>query len=470
MDLMLVPPTGGEPRRLTSITYPHRGELLDRSDLLAWSPDGNYLVFPDAGAGEYAALWRIKARSGRRGRMTFPESRAWHSVPRISEDGRWLAFRQNNGQYASQVLAVRLDSNGLPAGRQVLVIHGFNVGPLGWVGNQLLVLPQTQDFAVERWSPSGSLQVMKVASAGGPGTRLGSGALARDGRRFALSLDTIDGHVWQMDLSPDGEGLNARPLIVSTHLDGGGDYARDGKHIVFVSTRSGDFEAWIAATDGSHLRQITHAGGVLATRFSPDGAHIVFNRAESKNYHLFVTDVETGTMRRITDHPWSDVNAHWSSDGAWIYFNSDRTGRHEVWKIRASGGEPIQITRNGGVNPFESLDGRYLYFGKEESGVGYVWRMPVAGGTEERLFPALVNEGGSLAMGSRRMYFVRGPNTYGFGEAVYSYDLASGRIGKVAVVGAAVFYMSPSPDESRLLFGRGSISGADLMLVEGLRK
>ena len=64
MDLMLVPPTGGEPRRLTSITYPHTGELLDRSDLLAWSPDGNYLIFPDADAGGYAALWRMNARSG----------------------------------------------------------------------------------------------------------------------------------------------------------------------------------------------------------------------------------------------------------------------------------------------------------------------------------------------------------------------------------------------------------------------
>ncbi len=471
MDLMLVPPTGGEPQRLTSITYPHTADLLDRSDLLAWSPDGNYVIFSDAGAGEYAALWRINARSSRRTQMTFPAPREWHSLPRISADGRWLAFRQDNGQRASQVLAVGLDGNGLPAGRQLLVINGPSVGPLGWVGNQLLVLPQTPDFTLDRWSPSGNLQVMRVASAGGPGTRLGSGVLARDGRRLALSLDTIDGHVWQMDLRPDGTGLNARPFIVSTHLDGGGDYARDGKHIVFVSTRTGDFEAWIAATDGSHLRQVTHTGGVLATRFSPDGVHILFNRSENKSYHLFVADVETGSTRRITpDHPWSDVNGHWSSDGAWIYFDSDRTGRQEVWKIATAGGEPTQITRNGGVNPFESPDGKYLYYGRDESGVGYVWRMPLVGGTEERLFPALVNNSASLAMGSRRMYFVRGPNTYGFGEAIYSYDLASGHICKVAEVGASVFYMSPSPDESQLLFGRGSTAGADLMLVEGLHK
>ncbi len=227
MDLMLVPPTGGEPRRLTSITYPHTSEMLDRSDLLSWSPDGNYLIFPDAEAGEHAALWRIDARSGRREQMTYPESRTWHTLPRISEDGRWLAFRQDNGQFPSQVLAVRLNGDGLPAGRPMLVIHGLNVGPLGWVGNQLLVLPQTPDFAVDRWSPSGNLQVMKVASAGAPGTRLGSGNLARQGRRFALSVETIEGHIWRMDLSAEGEGLNAVPFIVSTHLDGGADYSRE---------------------------------------------------------------------------------------------------------------------------------------------------------------------------------------------------------------------------------------------------
>ena len=470
MDLMLVPPTGGEPRKLTSITYPHPEELLDRSDLLAWSPDGNYVVFPDADTGENAALWRINPRSGQRGQVTFPGPRSWHSLPRISEDARWLAFREGDGQSASQVLAVALDGNGLPAGRQRLVIYGYNVGPLGWVGNQLLALPQTQDFAVERWLPSGNREMMKIASSGSPGTRLGSGALARDGKRLAVSVETIDGHVWQMDLSPSGPGLNARPLIESTHLDGGGDYARDGKHIVFVSTRSGDFEAWIAAADGSHLRQITHAGGVLATRFSPDGRHIVFNRADNKNYHLFVADVETGTMRCLMDHPRSDFDPHWSSNGDWIYFDSDRTGRQEIWKIRASGGEPIQVTHKGGFNAFESLDGKSLYFGRTEAGVGYVWRMSLPAGTEERLFPALVSGGGSLAMGARRLYFVRSANTYGYGQAVYAYELASGNIGKVLDVGAAVFYMSVSPDESRLLFGRGSISGADLMLVEGLPK
>jgi dipeptidyl aminopeptidase/acylaminoacyl peptidase len=270
-----------------------------------------------------------------------------------------------------------------------------------------------------------------------------------------------------MDLSPAGLGLNARPLIESTHLDGGGDYSPDGKRIVFVSTRSGDLEAWIAAIDGSHLRQLTHLGGVFHTRFSPDGRHIAFTRAESKDYHLYVADVDTGAVRRITNNAWADVDPHWSSDGAWIYFDSGRTGRQEVWKVGASGGEPVQITHNGGLNAFESADGKYLYFAREETGVGYVWRKSLTSGAEERLFPAIVM-GGSMAMGTRRLYFVRNPNTYGYGQSIYAYELASGHIVKVAE--APVFYLSVLPDESRLLFGHGAMPGADLMLVEGLPK
>jgi Tol biopolymer transport system component len=274
-----------------------------------------------------------------------------------------------------------------------------------------------------------------------------------------------------MDLSATGEGRNLRPLIASTYLDISVDHSHDGGRILFKSTRSGGHEAWIAAADGSNLRQITHVNGLGDPRLSPDSRQIVFDRGEDGNADLFVADVETGVMRRITNHPATDGNARWSRDGKWIYFDSDRTGRSEIWKVRPSGEDAIQITHNGGVNGFESHDGKDLYFGKEQAGQGYVWRMPLAGGPEERLFPALINWT-SLALGSRRLYFVRHspPSPPGYGSTIYSYDLASGSISKVADAGATIFTLSPSPDERRLIFGRANSPRSDLVLVEGLRK
>lgn len=471
MDLLLVPPTGGKPRKLTSLVYPATFELLMRTDLLAWTPDGTSIVFPDAGAGEHCSLWAIDRSSGQRRRITTPEPRASHSLPRFTADGRWLAYQQQGGQHPSQVLAVPLTSGGLPAGRPTLVTSGLHTSPLGWLGHQLCVLTRTNTrFTIEWWSGSAHLRTVNIPNIGGPGARLGSGALSRDGRRLALTRGSYDSDIWQLDLSPAGEALQAKPLIESTFLDLSVDHARDGRRIVFKSTRSGSHEAWIAAADGTNLRRITDAGGLGDTRLSPDGSRIVVNRGEGGNADLFVADVGTGLLRRITNHAATDENPRWSLDGNWIYFNSDRSGRQEIWKVRPSGGEAVQVTRNRGINPFESPDGQYLYFGKEEAGEGHVWRMPMGGGPEERLFPALVNWA-SLAMGSRRMYFVRGSpaDPLGYGSTIYSYDLADGRIGKVAEVGATVVTLSPSPDEKRLLFGR--VSGeSDLMLIEGLRQ
>jgi Tol biopolymer transport system component len=58
--------------------------------------------------------------------------------------------------------------------------------------------------------------------------------------------------------------------------------------------------------------------------------------------------------------PTNEVKPSWSHDGKWIYFSSSRTGAVEIWKIPAAGGEPIQVTRDGGYVAFESLDGKTL--------------------------------------------------------------------------------------------------------------
>ncbi|HYO80994.1 MAG TPA: winged helix-turn-helix domain-containing protein [Bryobacteraceae bacterium] len=472
MDLMLVPPTGGEPRKLTNIRYPSDNELRFRSDLLTWTADGSAVVFPDADVSNQASLWRVNARSGQRERITFAESRASHSVPRFSEDGRWLAFQQQGGQHYAQVYAVRLSAAGLPAAAPIPVVHAVHASPLGWIGSDLLVLVRSNTrYTIQRWSGSPKLHILKLSNAGGHGVRFGSGALTRDGRRFALTLSTTDTDIWHMDLSESGEGRNLKPLIESTYLDLSVDYSHDGSRILFKSTRSGGHEAWMAAADGSNLRQITQANGLGDPRLSPDGKQIVFDRGEDGNGDIFVADVETGVMRRITNHPATDGNARWSRDGHWIYFNSDRTGRQEIWKVRPSGQDAVQVTQNGGFNGFESHDRKHLYYGKESDGEGYVWRMPLRGGPEERLFPALINWT-SLALGSRRLYFLRHspPSPRGHGSTIYSYDFASERIRKVADVGATIYTLSPSPDEQRLIFGRANPPRSDLVLAEGLRK
>jgi hypothetical protein len=60
---------------------------------------------------------------------------------------------------------------------------------------------------------------------------------------------------------------------------------------------------------------------------------------------------------------------------------SDRSGSRQIWKMRAGGGQPLQVTKGGGYQALESPDGQTVYYAKERHAPG-VWSVPVNGGTE----------------------------------------------------------------------------------------
>ena len=51
--------------------------------------------------------------------------------------------------------------------------------------------------------------------------------------------------------------------------------------------------------------------------------------------------------------------------------------------MRVQGGQPIKLTKSGGISGVESFDGRFLYYSKYEA--GGVWRMPLGGGDETQV-------------------------------------------------------------------------------------
>ena len=58
-------------------------------------------------------------------------------------------------------------------------------------------------------------------------------------------------------------------------------------------------------------------------------------------------DANGAHPRRITsrDHPWMDETPSWLPDGKRIAFQSTRTGRFEVWVMKADGSGARQVTR-----------------------------------------------------------------------------------------------------------------------------
>ena len=106
----------------------------------------------------------------------------------------------------------------------------------------------------------------------------------------------------------------------------------------------------------------------------------------------------------MTTHPANDGNPSWSHDGRWIYFDSNRTGQPQVFKVPSTGGEPVQVTYDGASAPLESPDSRFLYYTKA-LGETSLWKMPTEGGPATKILDGLSSYM-SLAITGDGVYFV----------------------------------------------------------------
>ncbi|YCM46094.1 S41 family peptidase [Verrucomicrobiaceae bacterium 227] len=73
---------------------------------------------------------------------------------------------------------------------------------------------------------------------------------------------------------------------------------------------------------------------------SKDGKTLIFSWAGD----LWKSSLDGGNAKRLTHHPAPDDNPHLSADGKTIFFNSDRTGSKQVFRMSLRGGTPEQIT------------------------------------------------------------------------------------------------------------------------------
>ncbi len=152
-------------------------------------------------------------------------------------------------------------------------------------------------------------------------------------------------------------------LISSTRDDSNPQYSPDGRRIAFASNRSGAWEIWVCNRDGSGPVRLTNFGtGVSAwPSWSPDGKRITFNSngIGKGTYQLFTLSAQGRPAHQLTTEPGDNSSPSWSTDG-WIYFQSDRDGEMQIWKIPETGGAAVRVTKHGGRIPAATSDGKFV--------------------------------------------------------------------------------------------------------------
>jgi TolB protein len=175
-----------------------------------------------------------------------------------------------------------------------------------------------------------------------------------------------------------GQGENRQyRLIVSDH-DGENEYtilessdplmspawSPDSRQLAYVSFEDSRSSIWVQTLrTGNRIRVSSEPGVNGAPAFSPDGRQLVLTLGGADgNLDIYVMDLATRQKRRLTTHRAIDTEGSWSPDGRYIYFNSDRAGGPQVYRVPVSGGTPERVTFEGSYNarPRLSPDGKKL--------------------------------------------------------------------------------------------------------------
>jgi Tol biopolymer transport system component len=468
--VIVIPCAGGPERQLAKV-------LIDRTegDIRAtWSPDGEWIATSEAETPlSPMRLVLIAAATGEKRKLVYHPAAVEGDVsPSFSPDGRYLAFARHISPVVADIYVLELPRPGFSSAeaRRLTDWNRLNRNPI-WTGDGRDILFVGDDLGLGQriWR----IPAFHAADAR-PVDRIGEGsssiALSSRKNRLVYAKETEDPNIWRIsfDRASAAQARYSNPsssrLIASTRVESQPQYSPDGKNIAYHSDRAGDYEIWVANSDGSAARQLTHLHAKMSgyPRWSPDGRYIVFHSRPSGYANLYIIEVETGAYRQLTTGTGNDTAPSWSHDGKWIYFCSEREDGPQIWRAPANGGPAFRLTKTGGAQAFDSIDGMLLFFSKfTEPGL---WVLPLHGGVESQILPSLYSVD-TFAVTKRGIYFMR--HTADEGAMLSFMSFSPQVVQDLARVKSSIGDgLTVSPDGSSILYAQIDQAGSDLYLVE----
>jgi len=393
---------GGAPQTICDIGQARGG---------SWTDDGRILL-----GGWNSALFQVAASGGQPSSLTTLDAsrgEVFHYWPQILPGGRFLYFvrstkRENSGVYAAslakprepvQVLATDTNALYAPAGDGA---RNNRKGYLLWLRGGTLV---AQDFdaatlklsgvphpladPVAKIGASGQMQVSVSATGillynstsplrqfrwvdrtgkplGAVGEPTGNAFfhLSPDGRRIVVTRGSpVGADLWMLDVDRGVPSLFAsRP-----GLNVGPVWSPDGRTVLFSSDAPPNLFRKNASGAGEEQRLTRSPNPQFAADWSRDGRFILYDETDVPGNQRSVwvlpvapRDAKPRPYMRTT---FNDDNGQFSPDTRWVAFQSDESGRYEVYIDTFP--EPrgkVRISTGGGVMPEWGAGGRELFY------------------------------------------------------------------------------------------------------------
>ena len=358
--LFAVPEAGGTPRRVTRLDLSAGDDaqgwpqILDAHDavlftVLAWSREETEIALVDLDTGERRlvlegalfARYVPAARGASTGHVVFVHDGALMAAP--------------------------FDPAGTtPAGTPLAVIDGVRGGQFDISGGGTLAYvpgsAPAPDFSLVWADRDGAVQPINDLLRGYEDLHL-----SPDGSRVAVTIEEAGfasaAHVWLADTE--------RGTLTRLTFDGYSRdpvWAPDGQSVVFGSKRGDTFGLYLQRLDGRSPAELLWSSPIASwpdpQSWTPDGRTVVFSTSGGDTgSDIWTLSLDDGSARPWLATPAAEWAGRLSPDGAWMAYNSDESGRDEVYVQPFPGpGTKRIVSDGGGINPIWSRDGSELFY------------------------------------------------------------------------------------------------------------
>lgn len=384
-DGVILLPSGGLIQRvlaaggqLTAVTALDQSKQETEHVAPVFLPDGRRFLFLAVSSkpGE-SAIYVGSLDSTERTRLFASESRALYAAP------GYLLFNRGDTVFAQAFDAGSLALTGEPvrvaSGVTMMAVAGsssasharwasFGVSQTGVLayraggGGSAPAPNTTEEQRSLFWFDRAGQRSVAHGTAGG----YAGVELSPDGSRAAVHRHQgAGGDSWIVSLAQGAQGRMQRFTFDAAQDNASPIWSPDGTRIAFASQRAGRPGIYVKAADGTGMEEpiIESEVAGIPMSWSPDGKLLVYVR-NSGNGDVWAVPV-AGDKKPfpILQSTFNENSPQVSPDGKWLAYQSNETGRPEIYvKPFPEGPGKWQVSSDGGQFPRWRRDGTELFF------------------------------------------------------------------------------------------------------------
>src|SRR5450759_1142028 len=228
--------------------------------------------------------------------------------------------------------------------------HNDTVVERAAFSNVRITTPPKKDFVPYRDYIGSNLEILDVATGNATIVHQYRGSFqapnwTRDGKALIYAQE---GRLYRFDLS----SRSAQVINTGFATRNNNDHVLsfDGRMMGISHHAVEDSGASIVYTvpaTGGTPKRVTAKGPSYLHGWSPDGRWLVYTGQRNEGFDVYKISVSGAEETRLTSAPGLDDGPEYTPDGAHIYFNSARSGRMQIWRMRPDGRAQQPMTNAG---------------------------------------------------------------------------------------------------------------------------